>query len=431
MIQRVLLSVLFITFCTAAFAQPAPIGLGWAKNTVNGVVFRKNSVVTHKGEQFVAFYDSTGNVVLAKRKIGTENWQVKQSQYKGNTSDAHCSISIMVDGDGYLHMAWDHHNVNLNYSKSVAPGSLELTQKTGMLGKDEDKVTYPEFHKLPNGDILFFYRTGSSGWGDLVLNHYKVASKKWERVHNILIDGEDERNAYWQACVDVNGTLHLSWVWRETGDIATNHDMCYAKSTDFGKTWQKSSGEKYKMPISMATAEYAAKIPQNSNLMNQTSMFADAEGNPFIATYFTPKNGNTPQYFVIFKTNKQWQTKQISNRTKPFSLAGGGTKKLDLSRPQIVVKEDNNQKTVHYLYRDIERDNKVTVSTSTDSEFNNWKVSDITDFSVGDWEPSYDTELWKEKQKLHLFVQKMGQGDGEKLENIPPQPVYIWEVPTN
>jgi beta-glucanase (GH16 family) len=46
---------------------------------------------------------------------------------------------------------------------------------------------------------------------------------------------------------------------------------------------------------------------------------------------------------------------------------------------------------------------------------------------VGNWEPSFDTERWKKEGILNLFVQRTGQGDGETLENLPPQPVYILE----
>lgn len=423
--------LLFFAVQSITFSQTSELGLAWAQNTINGVVFRKNSVVTHNNIQYVAWYNPENKVMLAKRKIGTKNWQIKQTQHYGNTSDAHCSISIMVDGDGYVHMSWDHHGNKLNYCKSLDSGSLELSDKTIMTAYSEHNVTYPEFHKMPNGDLIFFFRSGASGKGNLVLNYYSIKEKVWTRVHDVLIDGEGERNAYWQACVDLTGTIHLSWIWREKGDVLTNHDMCYAQSTDFGKTWKKSTGEKYNLPISIASAEYAARIPQNSDLMNQTSMFADSDGNPYIATYYTPKKEKTPQYHVIFKKDKKWEIRQLTNRKKPFSLKGGGTKKLDLSRPQILVNESNKKKKIILIYRDIERENKVSLSISTDSDFKNWKVKDITDFSVGDWEPSYDTELWKTQNKLHLYVQKMGQGDGEKLEKMLPQPVYIWEVPTN
>lgn len=423
-----ILLFLIIAINSNLFSQPTAIGLGWAQNTINGVVFRKNSVASHKGNQYVAYYNSESFVVLAKRKLDVDNWEIKQTQYKGNTNDAHCSISIMVDGDGYLHISWNHHNVHLNYAKSIEPGSLELSEKMEMTGSEENKVTYPEFHKLPNGDLIFFYRTGSSGRGNLVLNRYRLKTKKWERLHNVLIDGEEQRNAYWQACVDAFGTIHLSWVWRETGDVATNHDMCYAKSTDFGKTWKKSTGENYTIPISKATAEYAERIPQNRQLINQTSMYADSNGNPYIATFFTPKDTDIPQYHIIYKNQANWQTRQVTDRKTPFSLSGGGTKKIPISRPQIVV---TNSGKVILIYRDIEHDDKITISVSVskNSKLNKWDVFDANNFSLGNWEPSYDTELWKEKKKLHLYVQKMGQGDGEKLENLTPQAVYIWELP--
>ncbi len=119
--------------------------------------------------------------MLAKRQIGKENWIVEETQHFGKTNDAHRSISIMVDGNGYLHMSWDHHGNALNYCKTLSPESLKLGDKISMTGKNESKVTYPEFHKLPNGDLIFFYRDGSSGNGNLVLNRYHLKTKKWNK----------------------------------------------------------------------------------------------------------------------------------------------------------------------------------------------------------------------------------------------------------
>jgi hypothetical protein len=54
-------------------------------------------------------------------------------------------------------------------------------------------------------------------------------------------------------------------------------------------------------------------------------------------------------------------------------------------------------------------------------------VQDLTRESLGSWEPSFDTELWARAKRLHLFVQNVGQGDGETLENLPAQPVSVLE----
>ncbi len=416
------------TLCLYVFPQPIPIGPGWAQNSVNAVVFRKNSVVTHHGKQYVAYYDSSGYVVLARREIGTENWKTEQTQHTGEITDAHCSISIMVDGDGYLHMAWNHHNNSLHYCKSIAPDTLKLTEELDMIGTEEDDVTYPEFFKLPTGDLIFLYRHGGSGNGNLAINRYKVSEKSWERLHDVLIDGEGNRNAYWQSCVDSMGTIHISWVWRETWDVATNHDMCYARSTDFGVTWYKSTGEQYAIPITAATAEYIADIPQGKELINQTSMYADTDGRPYIATYFEPAGSSIPQYHLLFHDGNEWITRQITNRTTPFSLSGEGTKKIPVSRPQIVVDNRNEDRKVFLVYRDEERNSKVSINVSIDLEENTWEVYDLTGFSVESWEPSYDTELWKDSLILHVFVQKVAQGDSESLEDMPAQPVCIYEM---
>jgi hypothetical protein len=403
------------------------IGEGWAKNAINAVIFRRNAVVTHKEDQFAAYYDADAYVVVAKRKLGSENWEIRRTQYKGNVKDAHNSISIMVDGAGYVHMSWDHHNDSLRYCRSTAPGSLEFTEKMPMTGIKEDKVTYPEFYRLQNGNLLFLYRDGASGRGNLMMNHYNIRTKKWTQRQDAFIDGEGQRNAYWQMCTDTEGAIHISWVWRETGDVATNHDMCYAKSIDEGLTWQKSNGEEYNLPITASNAEYAARIPQKSELANTTSMCADSEGRPYVAIYWRPEGKKVPQYHLLFHDGDEWQQLQISNRTTPFSLSGRGEKRIPISRCQILADSDGPTDKAYMLFRDIERADRVSVAICEDLQKKTWKIRDLTDYSVRMWEPSYDTELWKNTKNLHVFLQKVGQGDGGALEDIPPQEISILE----
>ena len=422
--------IAFISISCVLHSQ-IPVGYGWAKNSINVPVFRKNSVVTFKGVQYTAFYDSNACVVLAKRHFGENKWETNITQYKGDVKDAHRSISIGIDGNGYLHMSWDHHNNALNYCIVDDSGSLNIGPKTIMIGTQENDVTYPEFFSMPNGDLIFMYRYGISGRGNLVVNKYVAETKTWSRLHDVLISGENVRNAYWQSCVDKSGTIHVSWVWRETWDVSTNHDMCYAKSTDGGATWTKSNGDVYTIPITASTAEYVSTIPQNSELINQTSMYADSEGKPYICSYWTPSGSTVPQYHLIYFNDTAWKTIQISKRTTPFSLSGGGTKKIPISRPQLVVDDRNDSIVVYLIYRDIERSSKVSVNKSLNADLTKWAVYDLTDFPVHSWEPSYDTELWKDSMILNVFVQEAGQGDGEKLEDLPAQPVYIMGMPEN
>lgn len=397
---------------------------GWGSTSVNTTVFRNNSLVTHDGVQYISYYDADGYLTLGSRDVDADRWNIHRTQYKGNAADAHNVISMMVDGDGYLHVSFDHHGHPLKYCRSVKPGSLELGELESMTGIDEDNVTYPEFYTLKGGHLLFAFRSGSSGRGNLVMNRYDLKSRKWHRVQDVLIDGEDERNAYWQLYVDASGTIHLSWVWRETWLVETNHDLCYARSLDNGVTWQRSDGTPYTLPITQDNAEYAWRIPQNSELINQTSMSADAEGHPYIATYWRDADSEVPQYRIVWNDGSKWNARQVTQRTLPFSLVGGGTKMIPIARPRMVA----HGNSIYYIFRDAERGSRVSLAYTDAGPSGEWKVADLTDFAVDAWEPSLDSELWKTSRRLHIFVQPSLQGDGERMVDSPEQPVYVLEV---
>ena len=402
-----------------------PVGEGWARNAINTVTFRQNAVTTHKRTQYTAYYDAEGYVVLAKRRLGSRHWHVVRTTLQGKVRDSHNSISIGVDGAGFLHVAWDHHAQPLNYARSVRPGSLELTERLGMTGQHEDRVTYPEFFNLDNGDLLFLYRDGSSGSGDTMLNRYDVKARAWRAVQHPLITGEGLRNAYTnQIAIDRQGRWRLSWNWRETGDVATNHDLCYAVSDDEGRTWRTSTGLSYTLPIKESTAEVVCAIPQNHELINQVSMTVDSQGRPIIATYWRPEGAEIPQYHVVWHDGAAWRVSQVGRRTTPFTLSGGGARRIPISRPKVAVDRGDR---IYFLFRDEERGNVASVAICDDLAAGQWRFIDLTKESLNHWEPTYDMELWKRRQRLHLFVQHVGQGDAETLEDVPPQPVSILE----
>ncbi len=418
-----------VIVCDTAEHRLTEVGPGYCRTSVNGAVFRGSSVVSHGGWQYTAYYDRDGYVTVARRRHGSDEWETKRSVYKGNVADGHNVISIGVDGDGYLHVAFDHHGSPLHYCRATAPGSIELGPMEPMTGENESDVTYPEFYTMPDGDMLFAYRSGASGCGNLVLNRYDSASRRWQRVQDVLIDGEGKRNAYWQMYVDSAGVIYLSWVWRETWLVETNHDLCFACSHDGGHTWERSDGSAYSLPITEKNAEIAWSIPQNSNLINQTGMTADGSGHPYIATYWSDGADSVPQYRLVWHNGSKWQMSEVGRRTMPFSLAGGGTKMIPMSRPRIA----SDGKAAYYLFRDQERGSRVSVAYTPALGSEDWKISDVTDFQVGAWEPTYDTELWNRSRKLHIFVQKMYQGDGERVATDAPEstPVYVLEYNTN
>ena len=169
-----------------------------------------------------------------------------------------------------------------------------------------------------------------------------------------LLDGQGVRNAYWQACVDARGTIHLSWVWRE-------------------------------------------------------------------------QDAAVPQYDLVHHNGQAWQTQQVSTRTIPFSLRGGGTKRILISRPQVLLRQAGGQEQAFLIFRDAEREDKVSVAMCRDFPGAGWETADLTQTSVGSWEPSYDTVYWKKKGVLNLFLQRVAQVDGEGVADQQPEMVGVLE----
>lgn len=398
----------------------------YGKTSVNTAIFRASPLATHGDTQFVSYYDYDGRLVLGRRTIGSDRWELKPTQYTGRVSDAHNVISIGIDGYGYLHVAFDHHGNRLKYARSLTPLSLELGELEPMLGENEEDVTYPEFYNLADGSMLFAYRSGASGRGNLVMNVYDTSTREWRRLHDVLIDGEDARSAYWQIHVDRAGTIHVSWVWRETWMVETNHDICYARSRDNGETWETSDGTPLYLPINAASAEYAVRIPQKSELINQTSMSADAMGHPYIATYWRDADSDTPQYRVVWHDGKEWRHRTVGRRVGAFSLAGGGTKMIPIARPRMVIDNDN----IYYLMRDNDREGRVEIATASTDPDSEWSIQPLTPFGVNAWEPTFDLSLWNIQRKLHVYVQPSMQGDGERAIDTAPQPAYVLEIDT-
>jgi hypothetical protein len=128
-----------------------------------------------------------------------------------------------------------------------------------------------------------------------------------------------------------------------------------------------------------------------------------------------------PQYHVIYHSGAAWQVRALDFRKTPFTLGGQGTKHIPIARPQIML----GKAGALLVFRDEERGSKVSVASARDVAHGAWQVQDLTASSVGAWEPSYDTELWRRHGILSLFVQNVQQVDGEGQAFVPPSAITV------
>ncbi|NDC53787.1 MAG: hypothetical protein EBZ74_05720 [Planctomycetia bacterium] len=330
----------------SAAAEPPPkepravatvdVAPAWAGHTVGF------ALLTHGDRQYVAFYAADRHLTVAARSLGDTTWEFCRlpSRQEGpprygrpETSavlgwDSHNSIVMAADSAGHLHLAGNMHCNRLTYWRTREPGAIaSFEQVPAMVGRDEDRCTYPVFLTLPDGRLVFQYRSGESGNGSTLMNVYDVDARSWRRlVDGPIFDGEGKRNAYPLAPVaGPDGAFHISWVWRESGDAATNHDLSYARSRNFTH-WLTDSSRPITLPITLSTPGVIVdRIPVGGGLLNGSGRVGfDSRKRTILSFYKYDASGNS-QAFVARRAGTVWKVVQLSDWDHRFELAGGGT----------------------------------------------------------------------------------------------------------
>lgn len=283
------------------------------------------ALLTTGGRQFVAYYDSDRRMMVAGRKLGEPQWVYRELPSKV-VWDSHNYITMAVDAHGHLHLAGNMHNVPLIYFRTSKPHDITTFERVpALIGRDEQRATYPVFFTGAGGELIFQYRDGSSGNGRYIYNAYDAGSNQWRRLlDQPLIDGEGRRGAYPDNLVrDKQGVFHLCWVWRDTGDCSTNHDICYARSGDLVH-WETSDGSAIVLPMTLSNAEYVVKIPVRGGLINGNArMGFDAADRPIISYHKFDEAGLT-QAYVARKEDDHWVSRQVSRWDYRWYFEGGG-----------------------------------------------------------------------------------------------------------
>lgn len=141
----------------------------YAGSSINVVAGSRQTLYTDGVHQFAGFYDDSGRLVLARRRLGEDNWQASTTEFSADTKDAHNTISLVADGEGYLHLAWGHHNTPLNYSRSLEPGGLVMGKPHAMIAEEPGEDARPRFNLVHRGERGWRTIPGPSAGRDFTL----------------------------------------------------------------------------------------------------------------------------------------------------------------------------------------------------------------------------------------------------------------------
>jgi hypothetical protein len=449
----------FVTLTPISDGNPGTNELGYAGVEINATAFKNQSAITVGDYQFTTFYTGTNQVnhhlVIGRRNLVTSpgTWDLLHTGFTSfNIGDSHNVSTIAIDGDGYLHLSWGMHNNAMRYARSTASvvNSNPITM-SGILSnvlpvQSANDFTYPEFWNIPgSGDLLFSYRTGTSGNGEYQLARWDNATDVWTAVHAVVNSGNantgpqpwidndfnssqapPNANAYHNGLVyDSTGRLHTTWTWRTGGDstsgfgdFQSNHNLMYAYTDNDGVDWRLQNGTLLQRnavhDIDENNATPVIALPEGSSLINQSSSAIGPDDTLYVATWYAPgaaASNHTRQYMLLEFDGSTWEQHQVGlrsaengNNRVPENQLGA----FRMSRPIVMTDADNR---VFVVFSDVKRSQGVTVAYSESSARDDWQYIDLaTNDNMRLWEPKYDETRWREDGVLSMLYQPAGNG---------------------
>lgn len=325
--------------------EELPIAKTWSGHPVD------YALLTHQGNQFVAFYNGSQNMMVASRRLSDRTWTT-QALPSTASWDSHQGIRLAVDADGHLHLVGNMHNSALVYFRTTEPLDISTFKRQfSMIGTEESSCTYPELFHGPDDALVFAYRNGASGGADHIFNLYDENTQTWSRLLTTpLLSGEGVRNAYPVGPIQgPDGYWHIVWVWRDTANAETNHDLSYARSRDL-LNWERADGTPLELPITLSTGDIVDPVQSGGGMINNnTRVGFDADARPIVSYHKFDENGVTQLYNARFEAGT-WVTRAATNWDYTWNFGGGGTIVFEIL-VEPVVTAPNGELIQRYFHK--------------------------------------------------------------------------------
>ena len=296
------------------------------------------SLLTEEDRQYIAYYNDERHMIVGQRYLHQDTFELhkipphpRESWEETSTIlgwDSHNYLTLGLDNEGYIHLSGNMHVNGLTYFRSTEPGDIStLVQIKEMVGTEENRCTYPVFLNTVENELIFRYRDGGSGNGNDIYNKYDSDTRQWTRlVDTPLTDGQDSVNAYAsRPSLREDGWYHMYWVWRDTPDCSTNHDLSYMKSPDM-LHWYNAYGQPVDLPVTVDNKSVVVDpIPVQGGIINLAAKLClDEDNQPIFAYHKYDATGNL-QFYTARLMGEAWQIKQVTNWDYRWYFSGNGS----------------------------------------------------------------------------------------------------------
>ena len=330
-----------------------------------------------KGRLFSAFYGPDRFLTVARFDADKREVCIRKLPSRFDGWDGHNSIALAIGRDGTLHVAGNMHSSPIVYASGHVDDLSSLHLK-GMIGREENAVTYPKFMFAEDGTLMFLYRDGSSGSGRWIVN--KLIERSWVRISELFAnqDQNGQVSAYPTDFVrSADGRYHVAVVWRRTWDVSTNFKVTYASTSDF-VSWFVN-GKRRIGPLAPETMESVDNSGSGQGLVNNAKIILTNVGEPIVL--FTKYGLDGRNAVLLSKRDAgAWNSQVISTSKGRKEILGGGTL---AGLPIIKAKTaPNGYVRIHIVY-DTETQNFLISPKNWESYPQKAEVDPLSNYAKG------------------------------------------------
>lgn len=298
------------------------------------------TVNVEPGTRAVPLHDFGFHTVVRKGVRDADGrWSWRSHLLDADTANDpyHTAASIGLDRKGFVHVAYDMHNLPWQYSVSAQPEAIDrfvfrgqrVSEKArwgsqnrrvefpapGTAAIPGTQVTYPSFFNDRDGRLYVTYRYAvrpARTWSQRLfsggLARYDETSRSWNAIGGDLSVGRDDiqlppgraeyvsqpfisEPGWWvyqmRLAFDADNGMHVAWLWRR-GDSGVDQNFAsYAYMPAGSDRAYNAAGKRYQLPIDLAAASRVAprRIAELApdGLYSPARISVSADGHPVVA----------------------------------------------------------------------------------------------------------------------------------------------------
>lgn len=201
--------------------------------------------------------------------------------------DAHRNPTLLLDEQGFLHVFFGAHGHPSQVVKSARPFDIADWRPAATLS--DPKGTYPQPWQLTPRELFVSYRH-APGWRCRVSRN---GAASWEPPLDVIAVPAEGKLSVYAVSIAETGRyprkLHLAWSRVGGGSPAEKaskhlwarrYNVYYACTDDGGRTWKRSNGARYDLPIVEREAEKVYDCGPHGVWLKDIQL--DPRGNPCI-----------------------------------------------------------------------------------------------------------------------------------------------------